>query len=202
VPPPSTFSAFGFFVQPAFLDQAERQRLLDAMRASEGVLAGIASDAPAGTANPEVRRAWEVEIDDEIAGAIEARLEALRPVLERHFATALEWPDAPSFLRYPAGAFYRPHRDRAASPDASGVDRRAVSIVVFINDARTEPGFAGGQLRFYGLFDEPALADVGLDAEPEAGTLLAFPSHVLHEVSAVRSGLRCTIVSWFLEPLV
>jgi predicted 2-oxoglutarate/Fe(II)-dependent dioxygenase YbiX len=48
----------------------------------------------------------------------------------------------------------------------------------------------------YGAAD-PVDSEVPLDVVPVAGTLVAFPSHVLHEVLPVTAGIRDAIVDWF-----
>jgi predicted 2-oxoglutarate/Fe(II)-dependent dioxygenase YbiX len=54
----------------------------------------------------------------------------------------------------------------------------------------------GGALRLYGLAD-PGDPAVPFDIVPAAGTLVAFPSDVLHEVLPVTAGVRDAIVDWF-----
>lgn len=164
-----------------------------------GEPATIIGETSNGTLNPDVRRAWEVEVPTGQIELVDRRLRALGDDLERHFSVRLADAESATFLRYPPGAFYLPHRDRREIPDPSNAHLRSVSVVVFVNGPHEEPRYAGGQLRFYGLLGEGPLADLGLDAEPEAGTVVAFPSTVLHEVAPVSSGVRCSIVTWFID---
>lgn len=73
-----------------------------------------------------------------------------------------------------------------------------MSVVVFLNDAAAPITFEGGQLRLYGVLD-PARDDLGVDLEPRAGTLVAFRSDLLHEVTPITAGDRFTVVTWFRE---
>jgi predicted 2-oxoglutarate/Fe(II)-dependent dioxygenase YbiX len=144
-----------------------------------------------------VRRAWEVELPDRLHGEIVDRIRALHPVLERQFAVPLQRCDSVAALRYPAGAFYRTHRDAPRRPDRYGLHRRAVSIVIFVNSGGPLPeaSFTGGQLWLHDVADAPG----GIHGiTPVAGTLVAFRSGVLHEVRPVEAGLRLSIVSWLL----
>jgi hypothetical protein len=50
---------------------------------------------------------------------------------------------------------------------------------------------------FYGVVDDPAWRSFGVALAPEPGLLVAFPSHVVHEVTPVTAGDRYTIVDWF-----
>jgi predicted 2-oxoglutarate/Fe(II)-dependent dioxygenase YbiX len=102
-------------------------------------------------------------------------------------------------VRYPPGAFYGRHRDAARFPDVHGLHRRAVSVVIFVNSGGGNPAaeFTGGCLRLYELGE--GAADDAVDIEPEAGTLVAFPSTLLHEVTAVDAGERYSLVAWLLS---
>lgn len=202
MPPVRAFANLGLFVRHDFLSPAEGRRLAARMVAERGERAAVFGDAPGGALDLEVRRAWEVDVPAEFSSVIEQRLRDLRRDLEAHFHLRLDDPDVPSYLRYPPGAFYKAHRDRRESEDPTGANRRAVSVVVFVNGPADATGFGGGNLRFYGLLGDGPLAEVGIDAEPEAGTLIAFLSTIEHEVTTVLRGVRCSIVSWFTDASV
>jgi predicted 2-oxoglutarate/Fe(II)-dependent dioxygenase YbiX len=125
------------------------------------------------------------------------RLETLRGELETWCRQPLERCDAVAALRYPTGAFYRTHRDASGHADAWSLHRRAVSVVVFVNSGDGHAGaeFSGGALRVHELVDGD---DDGLDVWPEAGTLVAFPSSLLHEVTTVEWGERYSLVAWLM----
>jgi SM-20-related protein len=199
MPSVRSFGALGLFVSEAFLSPDECRTLAASMLADHGVEATVFGESSAGTVADDVRRAWEVTVAADEGMRVQDRLQRLRPALETHFAIALGTPDEASFVRYPQGAFYRAHCDRRQTADPSHAERRAVSVVIFVNGPRDEPGFGGGQLRFYGLLGDGPLADVGIDAEPAAGTLLAFPATLEHEVTTVEHGTRLTIVTWYPE---
>ena len=125
-------------------------------------------------------------------------MRALRQPLEAHIGQSLV-PNLPvSFLRYGPNGHYRAHRDRSENKNVAE-SRRRVSVVLFLNDARSDVRFRGGQLRLYGLMGQGALEEVGFDMEPEAGTVVGFESTLLHEVVPVSEGMRCAAVCWFLE---
>jgi predicted 2-oxoglutarate/Fe(II)-dependent dioxygenase YbiX len=126
------------------------------------------------------------------------RLEALREELGQWCGRHLEPCTGLAALRYPPGAFYRTHRDAGAHADPLGLHRRVVSVVVFVNsgDGDAAAEFAGGALRFHELLDEDD--DAGLDMSPEAGTLVAFASSLLHEVTMVERGERYSLVTWMM----
>ena len=144
--------------------------------------------------NRSIRTAWEVALEDETATGVAQQMAALRPALTDHFGVTLGACEAPTFLAYRTGGFYRPHRDRAMrSGESAGIARaRQVSMVMFLND-----DYAGGALMLYGLVDDAAWRDYGFAVTPEPGLLIAFPSDRLHEVTPVVSGERYTVVTWF-----
>jgi SM-20-related protein len=129
---------------------------------------------------------------------VAARLLALKPAAEKHFRLRLSGSRPPQFLVYRPGDFFRRHRDSSADPGAGeAATGRKVSAVAFLNGAEGEDGYGGGALVFYGLLDDPRGEQVGFPLTPEAGLLVAFRSDVIHEVTPVTHGERCTVVSWF-----
>jgi predicted 2-oxoglutarate/Fe(II)-dependent dioxygenase YbiX len=166
---------------------------------------GDAATIYAGTAtavDPSIRRARDVEVAGELRAAFASRLEAAMPALARHFALPLTVASGASFLRYEAGDFFRPHRDRASRDASDGGNEtasRRVSVVVFLNEQRDPPGegeYGGGSLTLFGLVDAPEWRGVGIPVTPAAGMLVAFDSTVLHEVTPVTAGRRITAVDW------
>ena len=129
-----------------------------------------------------VRRTFEADVDPDIVRRAEESIAAVRPRVAEFFATALLGSEGASFLRYPAGGFYRAHRDCLPADDEQFP--RRISVVLFVTGA-----CEGGVLRVYG----PDTYDV----QPVAGTLAAFPATWLHEVLLVTAGVRDAIVDWF-----
>ncbi len=146
------------------------------------------------------RNAWNLPMGDAFED-VSARIGGLQPHLERHFGLTLADHEGPTLLMYPPGGFYEPHVDRAAGNGPHGAVRaRRVSIVIFVNATRPQPQadeYAGGALTFYGLIDDPVWRDYGFAIDPAPGLLVAFPSHLRHEVTPVTAGDRYTIVDWF-----
>jgi SM-20-related protein len=110
-------------------------------------------------------------------------LEYLRGVMNRELMAGLIDFEG-HFARYPAGASYARHIDRA-----KGTDVRAISAVLYLNDAWSSED--GGELRIHtgeGKF---------VDLLPEGGRLVAFLSERFeHEVlPAMRE--RLSFTGWF-----
>lgn len=191
----------GLYVRPGFLPAPLYQALCAHVESSDGDLAAV-QPAPGASLSvaQDVRQVWEVDLPDALHDAVLAAIERVRPDLASVFQETLEPCDAVAALRYPPGAFYRSHRDAAARPDAYGLHRRAVSLVIFLNSGAPEPdaAFDGGRLRFLDVPHEP---DGYHDVVPVAGTLAAFRSSWLHEVTPVVSGQRAVLAAWLCRPL-
>lgn len=137
----------------------------------------------------ETRRAASIEVDDDTLGAVEVALDARRDVLSGFFGTSLGRREGSGFLRYGTGGFYAAHRDRGDTPAWPAAAARAVSLVLFLNDAGDPTnGFEGGALH---------LIELATVITPAAGLLVAFRSETLHEVRPVVRGERDAVVDWF-----
>ena len=176
-----------------FLSQDECEAIRRGMDAGEvepaEVLAGgIRRDS-------EARVASLVEPPESLTRDIEAKLDACRARVAKALGIPLGEREGAGFIRYPAGGFYRPHRDRGDQPQWPPAARRAAAVVLFLNASRTagaKGDFEGGILRLH-------LADRTIDVAPEAGLLVAFAADILHEVTEVRNGTRDTIVDWYYD---
>jgi PKHD-type hydroxylase len=77
---------------------------------------------------------------------------------------------------------YGKHIDRGGE----GMPIRKLSISIQLTDPKE---YEGGELMLYGK-DEPDIMD------KEQGTLIVFPSYILHEVKPVTKGERNSLVCW------
>jgi SM-20-related protein len=146
----------------------------------------------AGVGKGRERRADESVRRDEICwlerddGAPELwqALESLREALNRELYLGLEGFEG-HYAAYPAGGFYRRHRDTFRADD-----ERRVSLVLYLNAAWAEAD--GGRLRVY-----DGSPSGHTDIAPLGGTLVAFLSRELeHEVLPSRSE-RLSFTGWF-----
>jgi SM-20-related protein len=133
---------------------------------------------------------------DEVA----KQVEGLRSALSAHFRLEIEDVQPIQLLRYRRGDFFKPHADDSDDPESPEcVRRRKISLIIFLNDysARATDGtYSGGELAFYRLSDNPTWSNCRTRFVGETGLLLAFRSHIYHEVSPVTGGERLTLVSW------
>ncbi len=171
------------YVVRGFLDGALCLTVRAAMDRGIAEAAEVLQEAM--TEQHDVRRAEMIEIDPDVLIRIERHLDDQLPAIEAFFGVPLAEREGTGFLRYPDGGFYLPHVDRVEDAAWPGAERRTITVVVFLNDE----GFSGGVLRV----DDAEVA-------PVAGTLVAFPADVLHEVTPVRGAPRDTIIDWCLSP--
>jgi predicted 2-oxoglutarate/Fe(II)-dependent dioxygenase YbiX len=182
-------------IERRFLDQADCDRLQTAMDRGARETAEIVGDDI--VTEEMVRRTESIEIDVAVRQWFEQRLDAIKPILATRLRRRLGVREGTGFLRYAPGGFYRTHRDRGQVAGWPGAARRAVSVVVFLNGARSgngDGGFEGGHLCLY-----PAGGQRAIDILPESGLLVAFRAETLHEVLLVRAGHRDAAVDWFYE---
>ena len=142
-----------------------------------------------------IRNAALVEPASAVIEQVEARLDSSRHRVAEALGLGVGAREGAGFIRYPEGGFYRAHRDRGDDPQWTEAARRAIALVLFLNSSREASphgDFDGGVLRLFA-------PDEAIDIKPEAGTLVAFPADVLHEVTEVRGGTRDTVVDWFYD---
>ena len=138
----------------------------------------------------------------EIRAFLKQRLMAIKPELEKHFGMRLTSCEAPQYLIYEPGDFFKPHRDGSSEVQNFARSRR-VSVVIFLNRQSPEPAedaYGEGQLTFYGLLDGPQWEKCASPLDSEPGLLIAFPSDKWHEIKPVSHGRRFSVVTWFHDP--
>jgi len=185
------------YMAPEFLDAATCRRVRAAMgrgiaEPAEVLESDVALDRAA-------RHASSIEVDPETLAEVEAQLDAARDTIGAYYEMPLVRREGPGFFRYGPGGFYRPHRDWAIDAAWPGASERLISLIVFLNSARSgsaEGEFSGGELV---IFPEPAddVAPEAVEVVPRQGTLVAFHAATLHEVRPVAGGTRDVIVDWY-----
>lgn len=90
------------------------------------------------------------------------------------------------FLKYPAGGRYKQHVDTFIDPDNQMT--RKLTVLAFLND-----DFEGGKFFLMNGHEKTY--------PPQTkGTVLVFPSFMLHGVEDVISGFRYSVVTWMVGP--
>ena len=192
---PDFLSRLGLFVRKGFLDAATCARLRNIAASSPGQPAIIA-DGSEESLDLYTRQTTQITVDSQTKNEIRARLLKLQPDLEKHFGVSLNECELPRFLAYREGDFFARHRDTNDNPDLSdGIKSRVLSIIILLNG---EDMYSGGALTFYDLIPDPRLKMRGFPLQGEEGLLVVFSSRTLHEVQPVKSGVRFSIVTWFI----
>lgn len=195
----------GLLIQKDFLDPEVCSSLLAGMRSADTKPVMVMSKSDQTLAAPRIdalQRITQQMTPPTFADClIRKQLSALQPALEQHFDLTFSGYQDPLFYRYNPGGFFAAHQDCTDTPDAPAYLRdRRVSIVIFLNSPVQEPPeriegtYCGGALNFYGLMNDPRY---GFPLISEPGMLVAFRSHISHEVQRVTAGERYSIVSWF-----
>jgi predicted 2-oxoglutarate/Fe(II)-dependent dioxygenase YbiX len=194
------FERFGIYVRRDFFPPELCERLRSEALTASDVAATVRRSGADYVVDESARRTRIAQVSEATLALVEERLLAVKPELERHFDVRTEGCRPPQFLIYREGDFFKPHSDVARDPDAPRMATgRRVSMVVFLSREAAEPGpacYGGGQLTFYGLLADERARDRGLPLTGESGMLVAFRPDVVHAVSPVTHGARCTVVSW------
>ncbi|WP_206606095.1 prolyl hydroxylase family protein [Steroidobacter cummioxidans] len=177
-------------------DLAELTRYLRRAGMTDSPVSNFEDDVDAGEVewviNKQIRDTQQVKLTK----AIEKKLHAIddaciASIINPFYKVAVRDCEPSQILHYGVGGHYIPHVDaETLYKDDIGLELwektldRDLSVVYFIND-----DYSGGELFF------PAL---DLVIEPEAGTLVCFPSdhNYIHGVRPVTAGHRYTIVTW------
>ena len=93
--------------------------------------------------------------------------------------------------KYVEGGHYDWHTDETFFQKQKGYHRK-VSSVLFLSDPST---YTGGDFLFETVDGEQKI-EVG------AGTILCFPSELSHKVTPVTEGVRYSLASWAIGPLM
>jgi SM-20-related protein len=203
--PPEFLARLGIQLIPDFLDRETCERMSNEMIEVSGQRATVTVKHTQDELAERYRSTTIAEVTPETVSELKQRLLGVEDELERAFSLSLNGCEKPQFLLYGEGDYIRPHSDGSHEEEAPDwLKNRAVATVVFLNDQSDEdaPGtFGGGSLNFLNLIsDESRGRSVGLPIAPTAGLLVAFRADVVHEVSEVTRGDRCTAVSWFASP--
>jgi len=106
---------------------------------------------------------------------------------ENYYHFKIELLSPAQVIAYPVGGFYDWHVDLGYDD----LSARKLSVVAFLTP---RSDYQGGQLKLVsGLRMEE-------DINQEQGTVVFFPSYMLHKVEPVTAGLRHTLVMWAYGP--
>lgn len=195
----------GLFTIPQFLTPTECERWRAVADAQGGKEARVYQDDN-DLVDDEQRKTLEVTVADPTQSATQDRVARLLEQLEKHFEFPLADLELVRCLVYRPGDFFRLHADVPDDSTSASALRhrqlalRRVTVVIFLNspDSDSEP-YEGGELSLYGLMGTESSKGFGFPVDVEPGLLVAFPASTMHEVSAVASGKRYTLVTWFLS---
>ena len=201
---PAFLRKLGLFLAPGVLDADACSSLAAEMGQARELFPALVSSEGLDRVDEAVRRTKLVPMSDQTGKRVQQLIEENKGAMECHFGLDLGKCEAPQYLVYRPGDFFRPHRDSSSSANAETTTRRRkVSVVLFVNgsvppeDGAPDGGFSGGLLTLYGLLKHSGDRQFGIQLPAEPGLLLGFRSDLLHEVTPVLHGNRYTIATWF-----
>jgi predicted 2-oxoglutarate/Fe(II)-dependent dioxygenase YbiX len=199
---PDFFARLGLYIGRGFLSADECERLITEARAGTNRPATV-REGNANVVDDDYRRSRIADVSADSVALVSDRIAALRPALEDHFEVKATGYRPPEFLIYRPGDFFKAHADSVPVGTEAGdkvVTGRVISTIVFLNGESAEPeagSFTGGTLGFFGLMDDPRMANREFGLTGEAGLLVAFKPEIVHRIAPVTDGERFTIVTWF-----
>jgi PKHD-type hydroxylase len=98
----------------------------------------------------------------------------------------ITWANQCDYLKYDVDGHYHAHTDTFIDPEAK--ECRKLTVLAFLND-----DFEGGCLFLQTGHDK-------IYPPQKPGTILVFPSFMLHGVEPVTKGIRRSIVTWMVGP--
>ena len=200
----SFLQKLGVFAIPGFLTPEECAEWRSVANATEGKEAMVYTGTEP-VVQDDLRKTLGVIVEGPLRASLEARVRALRPVLEKEFDVKLGDSDRVQCLVYRTGDYFRLHSDVGGTTEqgelseiAKRINSRRVTILVYLNEPNheTEP-YGGGVLSLFGLMGGEAGKEFGFPVDVETGLLIAFRPTLLHEVSPVEHGKRYSLVTWF-----
>lgn len=105
---------------------------------------------------------------------------------ERYWFDLLGFHQELQLTRYSEGDFFDWHLDFGAG----GISSRKLSMTIQLSDPDE---YEGGDLQFM-------INDKIVDAPREKGTIIIFPSFIIHRVTPITKGTRQSIVGWVAGP--
>jgi SM-20-related protein len=193
------FARRGLFVTEAFLEPEFCASLCAELRTRSGRPHTVEQGGEY-LVDENVGKTTSVDVSSATRRAVHERLLSIRRELESHFTLKLSGCEAPTFVVYRRGDYFRPHTDVGTEESPEHLQARKLVGVTYLNTETEEPSdgsYGGGSLTLYDLVNEPPWREMGFPLVGEAGLLIVFPAGMVHEVTEVTHGERFVIVSRF-----
>lgn len=202
----SLLQKLGVYVDEQFLSEEECSELQELMLTAKKFEAGVHKKGKKNQqSDTTVRTTQYCDIPYQSHQKICNRIYALKNRFEELFQSKYsEVIEPPKYLCYQPGDFFAQHTD-------TGQNRR-INISVYLNNQIEESeedkkgiqqtkniSYSGGELKLYGLIKSCGWEKRGITVPGKAGTLVAYPVDLVHEVTPILSGARFAIVSRFLS---
>jgi PKHD-type hydroxylase len=178
-PSPLVFEYTNFFTE------SECDTIIDLGEERNPKFAQIYTETSAGDINTEIRNcgvSW-IKPEEDTAWIFQKIQHAVAAINEQHYKFSIQWGEDCQFTKYDSSyrGFFRKHLDIVGF---SGEAARKISISILLND-----NYDGGDLNIY-------TDEIPFTVKKSKGTLVIFPSFLLHEVTPVTLGTRYSLVNW------
>lgn len=185
----------GIVVVERFFDDQRCDALRRAIDAGEQREAGLWHGSTWGV-RPGARRSTQTTVAADVRDAFDDAMRSLLPRIASEMRVEITTVRSSAFLLYREGDFFAAHTDSGAAIEETR--RRRVTVLTFLNEPAARPGahtYSGGALVLCGL-KPPPFHRMGFEVTPSTGTIVAFPSDMVHAVQPVTGGRRYTVATW------
>lgn len=168
-----------------FFTESECDTIIEIGENLKPTFASVYNGDPAGKVDGELRKclvSW-IRPNEDTSWIFQKIQHVVNEINEKYYKFSIQWTEDCQFTRYDDSynGFFSKHLDIIGF---SGEAARKISVVILLNN-----DYEGGELKIYA------------DAEPHVvikgkGTVVLFPSFLLHEVTPVTSGTRYSLVNW------
>ena len=182
---------------PYFWTLPELERLKEVVKTLELGEATVRTDVGPQTSNPDLRqsRVAFIEPNPDTSWIFQKIGDAIRFHNQTYYNYDITGIEHLQFTEYPAGeGYYKPHMDWGAGLVMGRGDIcRKLSFSIQLSNPDS---YEGGDFR---VVDGTDFSEQSAKLR-EFGTIIVFPSWVLHEVTPVTAGTRRSLVGWCLGP--
>lgn len=148
----------------------------------------------------ETNLKW-IYLDEQSKWLFKKIIQCINTVNANNYNYILKFVEDLQFTEYTSQnkGFYSKHNDCGNKYDLKNfVDIRKLSFSIQLSDPNE---YEGGELRFYtgkkSIYNNKEECNV---AKKDKGSIIFFPSYMVHEITSVTKGIRYSLVSWVNGP--
>ena len=144
------------------------------------------------------------DIPHKLQAELKKKISDIKPSIEKYFSVELGEAVDPHVTIWKQGDYIGCHVDAVDSPTPPQESIIRIILLLFLNDNADDEdeselvsSYTGGNLTIYGLIKDKVFEKFGYPFKGKTGTLIAFRSSCIHEVTQIMSGTRYVLKSGY-----